>query len=90
MTQGGHSKAVRIHRKSVAGWQADPGEKCPAKSIYDRFNNIYTMELVSSKLRGGMQYLKSRHVRGSDEKTMLTARVEVLEQLSFFTEEDGD
>ncbi len=56
-------------------------------SIYDRFNNIYTMELVSSNLRGGMQYLKSRHVRGSDEKTMLTARVEVLEQLSFLTED---
>ncbi|MBP3297805.1 MAG: hypothetical protein J6M27_14610, partial [Lachnospiraceae bacterium] len=57
-------------------------------SIYDRFNNIYTMELVSSNLRGGMQYLKSRHVRGSDEKTMLTARVEVLEQLSFYVEDE--
>ena len=57
-------------------------------SIYDRFNNIYTMELVSSNLRGGMQYLKSRHVRGSDEKMMLTARVEVTDQLSFFTEDE--
>ena len=57
-------------------------------SIYDRFNNIYTMELVSSNLRGGMQYLKSRHVRGSDEKMMLTARVEVMDQLSFFTEDE--
>ena len=57
-------------------------------SIYDRFNNIYTMELVSSNLRAGMQYLKSRHVRGSDEKMMLTAQVEVLEQLSFYTEDE--
>ncbi len=50
------------------------------ESIYNRFDNIYVLGLVSSNLRVGMQYLKSEHVKGSYERTMLSSRIEVLGQ----------
>ena len=55
-------------------------------TIYDRFGNIYALSLISSNLRGGMQYLKKQHIRGSEERSVIAARVEVAEQLSFLTE----
>lgn len=37
-------------------------------SIYNIFDNIYVLRLVSSKMRSGMKYLKSEHSKGDEEK----------------------
>lgn len=44
-------------------------------SIYERFDNIYVLNLVVSNLRGGMQYL-----RGAEEETLVSAQIEVTGQ----------
>ena len=51
------------------------------ESIYNRFDNIYVLNLIAANLRSGMQYLKSDHVRGSEEETMLVSQIEVVEQM---------
>lgn len=51
------------------------------ESIYNRFNNIYVLNLISANLRNGMQYLKADHIRGSEEEEMILSRIEVAEQL---------
>lgn len=40
-------------------------------SIYDRFDNIYVLNLVAASLRNGMQYLKGEHTRGDEQETMI-------------------
>lgn len=35
------------------------------------FNNIYVLNLIAANLRNGMQYLKSDHIRGSEEETIV-------------------
>ena len=49
-------------------------------SIYGRFDNIYVLNLVNANLRGGMQYLRGKHTKGSEEETMVSSHIEVLEQ----------
>lgn len=51
-------------------------------SIYSRFDNIYVLNLVSASLRGGMQYLRGEHKRGTEEEVMVTSQIEVYEQQS--------
>lgn len=53
-------------------------------SIYSRFNNIYVLNLVASSLRGGMQYLRGEHLRGSDDELLISSQIEVVEQLTLF------
>lgn len=48
-------------------------------SIYGRFDNIYVLNLVSSNLRGGMQYLRGEHLRGAEE-TIVSSQMEVIGQ----------
>ncbi|MGN1141999.1 MAG: hypothetical protein ACI4TF_12425 [Oliverpabstia sp.] len=50
------------------------------ESIYNRFNNIYILNLIAASLRNGMQYLKADHVRGNEPETMVVSQVEVMEQ----------
>ncbi len=50
------------------------------ESIYNRFDNIYVLNLIASNLRRDMQYLKADHVKGSDVQTMIAAQIEVMEQ----------
>ena len=50
------------------------------ESIYNRFDNIYVLTLIAANLRNGMQYLKSEHMRGSEEETMIVSKFEVMEQ----------
>ena len=50
------------------------------ESIYNRFDNIYVMNLVAASLRKGMQYLKAAHVKGSEPETMIVSQVKVVEQ----------
>jgi hypothetical protein len=49
-------------------------------SIYERFDNIYVLNLVASNLRGGMQYLRGEHLRGAEEETLESAQIEVIGQ----------
>ncbi len=39
-------------------------------SVYNRFDNIYVLKLVSSSMKKGMQYLKSNHTKGNDIQKM--------------------
>lgn len=50
-------------------------------SIYDRFDNIYVLNLVMASLRGDMQYLKGERMKGSDRtETVITSQIEVIGQ----------
>ena len=50
------------------------------ESIYNRFDNIYVLNLIAASLRNGMQYLKSEHLRGGEQETIVASQVEVFEQ----------
>lgn len=50
------------------------------ESIYNRFDNIYVLNLIAASLRNGMQYLKGDHLRGDDPDTMVVSQIEVVEQ----------
>lgn len=50
------------------------------ESIYNRFNNIYVLNLIAASLRNGMQYLRADHVRGNEPETMIVSQIEVMEQ----------
>lgn len=47
------------------------------ESIYNRFDNIYVLNLFSSSLRSGLQYLKAEHERGSDAESMMVSNIHV-------------
>lgn len=51
------------------------------ESIYNRFDNIYVLNLVAASLRNGMQYLKTDHVKGSEPDVMVVSQIEVVEQM---------
>ena len=51
------------------------------ESIYNRFDNIYVLNLIAASLRGGTQYLKAEHKRGKDPDELVTARIEVGDQM---------
>lgn len=51
------------------------------ESIYNRFDNIYVLNLIAASLRNGMQYLKVDHVKGNEQEAMVVSRIEVSEQL---------
>ena len=56
-------------------------------SIYNRFDNIYVLNLVSSKLNNSIKYLKSEHIKGEEEeenKVIVSARFKIEEQTSLF------
>lgn len=50
------------------------------ESIYSRFDNIYVLNLIAARLRGGMQYLRAEHLKGSEPETMVVSQIEVMEQ----------
>lgn len=50
-------------------------------SIYNRFDNIYVLNLITASLRKGLQYLKAEHKRGKEPDELITARIEVGEQI---------
>lgn len=49
-------------------------------TIYNRFDNIYVLNLIAASLRSGMQYLRANHLRGNEPETMVVSRIEVMEQ----------
>ena len=50
------------------------------ESIYNRFDNIYVLNLIAASLRNGMQYLKADHLRGNDPDVMVVSQIEVARQ----------
>lgn len=50
------------------------------ESIYNRFDNIYVLNLIAAGLRGGMQYLRAEHTRGDEPDSMVVSQIEVVEQ----------
>jgi hypothetical protein len=56
------------------------------ESIYNRFDNIYVLNLVSSQLRNGMQYLRADHKKGEGvEKVVAThMKIEDMTQIKLF------
>ena len=50
-------------------------------SIYNRFDNIYVLNLIAAGLRGGLQYLKAEHKRRKEPDELITARIQVAEQM---------
>lgn len=51
------------------------------ESIYNRFDNIYVLNLIAASLRNGMQYLRVNHVKGDEPETMVVSQIEVVEQM---------
>ena len=51
------------------------------ESIYNRFDNIYVLNLIAASLRGGTQYLKAEHKRGKEPDELVTERIEVGDQM---------
>lgn len=49
-------------------------------SIYNRFDNIYVLNLIAANMRNGMHYLKAEHLRGQEPETLLTSQIEVVQQ----------
>ncbi len=53
-------------------------------SIYGRFDNIYVLNLIAAGLKSGVQYLRSEHIRGSEQEVISASHLEVIEQMSLF------
>ncbi len=51
------------------------------ESIYNRFDNIYVLNLIAASLRNGMQYMKTDHIKGSEPNTLEVSQIEVVEQM---------
>lgn len=49
-------------------------------SIYNRFDNIYVLNLVQSSMRNHMQYMSANHLKGEDIKTMIPSEFK-MEQI---------
>lgn len=49
-------------------------------SIYNRFDNIYVLNLVQSSMRNHMQYMSTNHLKREDIKTMIPSEFK-MEQI---------
>ncbi|WP_418947364.1 hypothetical protein [Phascolarctobacterium succinatutens] len=49
------------------------------EAIYNCYDNIYVLNLISSKL-SNISYLKSKHIAGNDGEFLSLARVEVTDE----------
>ncbi|WP_061994620.1 hypothetical protein [Clostridium sp. ATCC 25772] len=50
-------------------------------SIYSRFDNIYVLNLINSKLKNGLRLLKSNHIVGDEEKEILVSTRTKIEDI---------
>lgn len=50
------------------------------ESIYNRFDNIYVLNLIAANLSSGTQYVKAEHLRGDAAETVLVSQIEVVGQ----------
>lgn len=51
------------------------------ESIYNRFDNIYVLNLIAASLRNSVQYLRTEHVKGTETETVIASRIQVAEQM---------
>lgn len=52
-------------------------------SIYNRFDNIYVLNLIPSKLQNNVKYLRSEHIKGEEEKEqefLIASRFKIEEE----------
>ena len=56
------------------------------ESIYNRFDNIYVLNLISSRLKNGTQYLRSEHKKGEEREDLIAThmKIEEVEQIQLF------
>ncbi len=57
------------------------------ESIYNRFENIYVLNLIASKLHEGTKYLRCDHLRGTEvpqELVGVQIQTEVIDQMTLF------
>ncbi|MGL5414252.1 MAG: hypothetical protein ACRDAU_01190 [Clostridium sp.] len=55
------------------------------ESIYNRFDNIYVLNLVSSRIKEGVKNLKSEHIKGEEERDLVASRFKIEEdQIKLF------
>lgn len=47
------------------------------ESIYNRFDNIYVLNLIAASLRGDTQYLRAEHHSGEEPDTIWPSRIQV-------------
>lgn len=47
------------------------------ESIYNRFDNIYVLNLVSPGIRKNVQYLKAEHLKGDEEQEMVLSQLKI-------------
>ena len=63
-------------------------EICYNRSVsVNRFDNIYVLNLISSKLNSGVKYLRGEHAKGEEEKETIVAsrfKIEEQEQIKLF------
>ncbi|NFO05072.1 hypothetical protein FDB23_13310 [Clostridium botulinum] len=55
--------------------------------IYNRFDNIYVLNLIPSKLKSGVKYLRGNHIKGEEEKeaeVIVSSRFKIEEQVRLF------
>ena len=71
---------IEVQREYPITWK-EVSRNSGGESIYNRFDNIYVLNLIAASLRGGTQYLKAEHIRGKEPDELVTARIEVGDQM---------
>lgn len=71
---------IEAQREYPITWK-EVSRNSGGESIYNRFDNIYVLNLIAASLRGGTQYLKAEHKRGKEPDELVTARIEVGDQM---------
>ena len=71
---------IEAQREYPITWK-EVSRNSGSESIYNRFDNIYVLNLIAASLRGGTQYLKAEHKRGKEPDELVTARIEVGDQM---------
>lgn len=71
---------IEAQREYPITWK-EVSRNSGGESIYNCFHNIYVLNLIAASLRGGTQYLKAEHKRGKEPDELVTARIEVGDQM---------
>ncbi|WP_346867534.1 MULTISPECIES: hypothetical protein [unclassified Clostridium] len=55
-------------------------------AIYNRFDNIYVLNTIQSKLKSGIKYMRSNHIKGSEEEPniLVSSRLKIEDQMRLF------
>lgn len=50
------------------------------ESIYNRFDNIYVLNLITSKIKDSMKYLYGEHMKGEELESIVSSRIRIEEE----------